>query len=248
MCAREDRYRGGVGVRLHRREAAAGGGVWKQRVKRLLFLGVPVPGFLRPLFGGGYHVGVWIVEGLAFIRKVIWVEPVLRSVCRSVGPGLRAERLPYMRGRGELQLGARVYLSGQSCFYFVGNASPPPLIEIGDDVFIGNACTLSVTRRIVIGSHCLIAPGVRIHDNDGHPINVALRLAKAPPSSEDAQPVVIGRNVWVGAGSLILKGVSIGDNTVIGASSVVTSSVPGNTIVAGNPAKVIRELTPAELA
>jgi maltose O-acetyltransferase len=78
-------------------------------------------------------------------------------------------------------------------------------------------------------------------DTDFHPLSPVNRIsAKAEDAS--CAPVFIGRNVFVGANSLILKGVTIGDNSVIGAGSVVTSSIPENVIAAGNPCRVIRAL------
>ena len=77
-----------------------------------------------------------------------------------------------------------------------------------------------------------IARGAVIRDYDGHYIeDVAYRTAK---------PVIIGDNVWIGYRAMILKGVTIGDNSVVAANSVVTKDVPSNSIVAGNPAKIIR--------
>ena len=216
----------------------------KAMLKRLLRRGLPVPRVLYPVIRAGYRAGVWIVEGLAFARKLVWVEPVLRAVCHEVGTGLRAERLPYMRGRGALALGSNVNLSGRSCFYFVAVGDSPPAIRIGDRTFIGDACTFSAARGITVGPDCLIASCVRVHDNDGHPVDAQRRLAGDRLKAADCAPVSIGRNVWIGAGAVILKGVTIGEHAVIGAGAVVTEPVPAGAIVAGNPARVVKTLEP----
>lgn len=211
--------------------------------KRLLRSGLPVPRCVRPLIRAAYRAGVFCVEALALVRKMLWVEPVLRSVCEHVGTGLRAERLPYMRGRGEIRLGDRVNLSGQSCFYFIHNVSGTPRIAIGNDTFIGNGCTLSCGRRITIGNHCLISTMVRLHDNDGHPLDPARRLRNEPIGDAEVAEVIIEDNVWIGAEAKIMKGVRVGRDAVVGAGAVVTSDVPPGTVVAGNPARVVKCLT-----
>jgi len=213
-------------------------------LRRLLYAGLPVPGWIRPIIVAGFRAGIAVLEAAVFIRKLFWVEPVLRSVCRSVGKGLRAERLPYIRGQGNIVLGDRVNLSGRSCFYFMSCQPGRPSIEIGDGTFIGNGCTLTAAKRISIGSRCLVSPDVRIQDNDGHLVDPAGRLAGARIGPDDAAEVVIGANVWVCAGATVLKGVRIGDNSVIGAGSVVVSDVPANSVAAGNPARVVSTLTP----
>ena len=213
----------------------------KALLKKLLYRGVPVPGILRPLIRASYRVGVFVVESSAFLLKLLWVEPILRSVCEHVGSGLRAERLPYVRGAGVLRFGDRVNLSGRSCFYFVGVEGRSPRISVGSDTFIGNGCTLSAADEIRIGDHVLLAAGVRVHDNDGHPLDAARRRAAERIRADEVAPVRIGDNVWIGACALILKGVSIGDDAVIGSYAVVTRDVPAGTVVAGNPARVVRE-------
>lgn len=214
----------------------------KDCVKRILRAGVPVPGIIRPPVRVMYSLGVGVVEGLALVRKLVWVEPVLRSICEEVGKGLRAERLPYIRGRGELRIGSNVNLSGRSCFYFIRGMPRVPRISIGDDTFIGNGCTFSAGQLISVGKHVLISTCVRIHDNDGHPIDPAKRRAGEPIGYGDTAPVVIEDNVWIGADSRIVKGVTIGRNSVIGIGSVVTGDIPPDSLAAGNPARVIRAL------
>ena len=213
--------------------------LWKRLAKRILHSGLPVPRVVRPAIRGCYRAGVVFVESFAFLKKLFWVEPVLRSVCEHVGEGLRAERLPYMRGKGRLRIGDRVNLSGRSSFYFLSNMPQTPEIRIGNGVFIGNGCTLASAQRIEIGDHCLLAPMVRIHDNDGHPTDAARRRDGHPIGPDEAAPVIVEENVWLGASCTILKGVRIGANAIVGTGAVVTGDVPANAIVAGNPARIV---------
>jgi acetyltransferase-like isoleucine patch superfamily enzyme len=112
-------------------------------------------------------------------------------------------------------------------------------LVIGDDVWFSPGCTLAVHRSVSIGSNCVFAEYVSIHDNN-HAAG-ALQEPLAARGFETA-PIRIGRNVWVGAKATILMGVTIGDNAIVGANSVVTRDVPAGATVAGAPA---RELDPA---
>ena len=121
-------------------------------------------------------------------------------------------------------------------------------IEIGDFSFINMNCTFLDSARITIGDHVMIATGVQVLTAT-HPTDPAERHIDFPDDPDFpmraaclARPIVIGDNVWIGAGAIILPGVTIGSGTTIGAGSVVTRSIPGNVIAAGNPCRVIRRL------
>lgn len=103
-------------------------------------------------------------------------------------------------------------------------------IEIGKNVFINRGCMIVSMSRINIEEDVTIGPGVYIYDHDHDMNNRGCFISK---------PVHIGKKAWIGAGVIILKGVNIGNNAVIGAGSVVTKDVPDNTIVCGNPARVV---------
>lgn len=114
--------------------------------------------------------------------------------------------------------------------------------DYGDRIFLGNRvyininCTLLDGGNIHIGDDCLIGPNVQILTIN-HPIPPQERLAK----SSFASDVCVGNNVWIGAGAIILPNVDIGDGVVIGAGAVVTKNVAANSVVAGNPAQVIKQ-------
>lgn len=111
-------------------------------------------------------------------------------------------------------------------------------ITIGSEVGMSGA-TICAATEITIGEGCLLGANVLIADTDFHGIEPDTRkLAMYAHSS--ARPINIGRNVFIGTGAYVLKGVTIGDNTVIGACSVVCTDIPPNSIAAGNPAKVLR--------
>lgn len=111
-------------------------------------------------------------------------------------------------------------------------------IEVGENFGANYNLTVLDVGKVKIGDNVLIAPNVSIY-TAGHPVHPDSRNT----GYEYGIPVTIGNNVWIGGNSVILPGVTIGDNVVIGAGSVVTKDIPHNVIAAGNPCKVIREIT-----
>lgn len=111
-------------------------------------------------------------------------------------------------------------------------------IEVGKNLFANYNCTILDVAKVTIGDNVLIAPNVSIY-TAGHPLHADTRKT----GYEYGAPITIGDNVWIGGNSIILPGVTIGCNSVIGAGSVVTKDVPDWTVVAGNPARVIRKIT-----
>jgi maltose O-acetyltransferase len=115
---------------------------------------------------------------------------------------------------------------------------PDATITIGDANAFSNNVAIVANEQVLVRDGCQIGDQVVIYDCDFHEISPKSRVDSPGP----ARPVVIGNNVWLGSRAMVLKGVTIGDNSVIGAMSVVTKSVPANCIAAGNPAKVIRAI------
>mgnify|MGYP000297652844 FL=1 len=119
--------------------------------------------------------------------------------------------------------------------------SSTSIIEIGDRVGMNGTSIVARSRKISIGSGTQIAPNVTILDFDGHTF-FTTEERWTNHGLENDRDVTIGRDCWIGTRSIILKGVEIGDYSVVAAGSVVTKDVPKKTIVAGSPAKVIRNL------
>lgn len=115
-------------------------------------------------------------------------------------------------------------------------------IHVGENFYANMGCTILDEAKVTFGDNVLLAPNVSIY-TAGHPVNVARRVA----GWEYAYPVTVGNNVWIGGNVVILPGVSIGDNSIIGGGSVVTKDIPANVIAVGNPCKVLRALTEEEL-
>jgi acetyltransferase-like isoleucine patch superfamily enzyme len=194
----------------------------------------------RPLIGAVYAVTqVWTILW-HFATKVLYREPVFRYRCRRVGRRLTLEGAPpLIIGNGRIEVGDDV-LVGSPCTWDVG---PDAELIIGNRVSLNYRGVISVRDSVRIGDDTLIAGEVAIFDNTNHPVSPARRLARETPSRAEIDRVVIGQNVWIGLRCTIMRGVVIGDNSIVAAGAVVTKSVPPNTVVAGNPAVVIKSLT-----
>lgn len=119
-------------------------------------------------------------------------------------------------------------------------------ITIGDNSML-NGVSITAYKSVVIGKNCQIASCTLISDTDFHPIDPDTRVResmgyKIDHSVVNKKEVFIGDNVWIGWGSIILKGVTIGNNSIIAAGSVVIDDIPANVIAAGNPAKVKKNI------
>ncbi len=143
-----------------------------------------------------------------------------------------------LKKRGEM-LKAMFAEIGDDCYI------EPPLhanwgghhVHFGNSVYANFNLTLVDDTHIYVGDYTMIGPNVTIA-TAGHPILPELR----EKAYQFNMPVHIGRNCWIGAGAIILPGVTIGDNTVIGAGSVVTKDIPANVVAVGNPCKVLRPI------
>lgn len=195
---------------------------------------------MRPVVRGVYRAGMLASECLRWCYAWAIVTPVVRSIA-DVGRRLRIERIPYIRGPGRLVMGDGVYISGKFGVSFSRHGEGAE-IRIGNHVFIGHETCFSAAREIIIGDHCLISAGVRIQDNDGHPLDAERRKAGEPVDARDIEPIIIEDGVWIGQRAIVLKGVRIGRDSVVGAGAVVTRDVPPSSVVAGVPARVVRTL------
>lgn len=161
-----------------------------------------------------------------------------------------------LRYRGRLSLGADVAIAakltiGRGTRVHLGDhvvVRKPTIVNGGGVVHVGAHTRLvgpwlGAHERIEIGEWCLVSD-CRITDTDFH--NVAPALRHQPNEPRVISPVRLGRNVWVGAQAMVLKGSTIGDDSVVGAGAVVRGSVPDGVVVIGNPAVVVKTFTDAE--
>lgn len=123
-------------------------------------------------------------------------------------------------------------------------------IHIADEVYIGDDVLISASAGVDIGAGTLLAHGVQIFDNNSHPMDWRARRdhfrgiqgGKATAEDIPAAPVRIGENAWIAMNSLVFRGVTIGDRSIVAGGSVVVDDIPPDTIAAGNPACPIRRL------
>ena len=180
-----------------------------------------------------------------------WAHPIPPNV--QFGEGFYCETAQIFRFLRNPNAGAIVLGNHVSCYagcsFSVGRNGH---CTVGDFTLL-NGALIMAEDRIEIGSHCLVSWNVGIADSDFHPLEPAQRRIDAqaiapffkdrPPRPKlKTAPVIICDNVWIGMNATILKGVTIGENSVVAAGSVVTKNVPPNTVVAGNPAVPVKQL------
>ena len=150
-------------------------------------------------------------------------------------------------GKEKIKIGKNTHIRGELTIYPYGDG-----IRIGDFCYVGTNTVIRAGKSIIIEDNVLIAHNVTIMDTDSHEIGAmeraasyALMLKEGHPKSPGlvkTSPVIIKKNAWISYNVSILKGVTVGEGAIVGAGSVVTKDVPAWTIVAGNPARVVRKL------
>lgn len=156
-----------------------------------------------------------------------------------IGPKARVWGRPVVNNWGEMRFGPRLRLvSTVATTELV--ASDGGRLEVGEGVFVNYGCSISASELVRIGDHCSIGTHVIIMDNDFHQVDPEQREER--PASA---PIILEEKVWLGARVIVLKGVTIGRDSVIGAGSVVTRDIPPRCVAAGVPARVIRKLREA---
>jgi len=157
------------------------------------------------------------------------------------GKDIRGNRV-FLKNKGKITIGNRVnlnsYPGGETYRTGLQTHCEESVISINNDCIL-NGIMIHCRTSVSIGRFCLFGPGSKIVDNDSHRISTDIKERRKAPNGA---PVVIEDNVWVGMNSSILKGVTIGKNSIVAAHSVVTKAVPENVLVAGIPAKVIKKL------
>ncbi|MBQ3098139.1 MAG: acyltransferase [Kiritimatiellae bacterium] len=189
---------------------------------------------------------------LSLIEKLLVPRNMLWAWCHGIKPSAtwRFRGLPWLRvaGKGSsITIGKRFTANSLIRFNSFGiiqrvvirTVAPGAKITIGDNVGV-SGCTISASKSITIGNRVLVGSGTAIVDQDAHQIDPDDR--RNGTGEIKKAPIIIEDDVFIGARVIILKGVTIGKGSTIGAGSVVTKSIPPYSIVAGNPARVIRSI------
>lgn len=195
-----------------------------------------------------------IMTAVHWIRKFWWRVAVplrLRLAGVIVGKEVKFYGMPsiYLAANSRIVIMDRAIICSVSGFTALGVNHPVILrtLNPGSEIIIGpdsgiSGGVLCAAKSISIGAECLIGANATIIDTDFHPIASFKRRFVNDPQAIATEPVLISDNVFVGAGAVVLKGVTIGRNSVVGASSIVTRSIPANSVAAGSPAKIISRL------
>jgi acetyltransferase-like isoleucine patch superfamily enzyme len=170
-----------------------------------------------------------------------YADYFLRPECESLGPYHTIMKPWYVNiGGNNIRIGRSFTAIGEPMHQVEigvwGREEGQGKLTIGDCVLMSPGSRISASDEIVIGDGVMMANSAYVTDSDWHTIYDRTNR------SERVTPVHIGRNVWLGDHSTVLKGVTIGENSVVAARAVVTRDVPANVVVAGNPAKVVKEL------
>lgn len=152
--------------------------------------------------------------------------------CTRVGRYTRLLGRPRVYNSGSLIIGERVRIHSTNAPVELV-AGRGGRLDIGDSVFLNYGVSVSAFELVRIGDHCLLGTYVIIMDNNWHDI---IDRSKTPPS----RPVIIEDNVWLGNRVIVLPGVTIGHDAVVGAGAVVTKDVPPRSVAVGNPARVVK--------
>lgn len=212
----------------------------REAYRRLEWVSVPVPRPVAKAALGGYLVGR---KAYYYGRRLLVAQPLFEAYCAKVGRRLRTgSELHWIEGPGDIIVGDDVWFDGRSTILFASTFSARPTLEVGNNTMIGHDTTFTIARRITIGNNCQISGSSRFFDSSGHATDPVERANHQPPLPHQVRPITIGDDVWVAKQCIVFPGVMIGKGAIVSAGSVLRDSVPPYTVVAGNPARVVREL------
>ena len=221
--------------RVRRREGPLADALYRA-YKRMQHLNMPqvpmVYAFLAKERVARRHVGGWI-------KRKLYDEPLFRRQCQACGRGLCLfDGIPSIWGGLSIAIGENVVMHGTSTLVGAKVFVNPRLV-IGDRSHCGSHFSVAVGADVTIGSDVLIGNRVSLFAYDSHPRDPMQRAAGLPADPSSSRPIVIEDGAWICMGAIILKGVTIGKNAIVAAGAVVVENVPANSVVGGNPARVL---------
>ena len=196
----------------------------------------PAPRFLRLPLRFVYEFHYMLISMGRWLLTVCYRLPLFQARCERVGKNLSIDGLPFVSGHVKIEIGDNVWIGGKVAI-LSGRMLDEPRLVIRDNAALGWNVMITVNREVIIEEHVLVSYDCRITDSDAHPQEADLRAAGQPARPEHIRPVRICRNAWIGNGSHIMKGVTIGEGAIIGANSVVMTDVPPYCLAVGNPAR-----------
>lgn len=193
--------------------------------------------------------------GMTYFRRLAsttLARNLLRARGVRLGSNIIFDGLPIVTGTqdGEISIGDNCQIVSSSKGTWLGVRGPTIFRVLNNGAAIHIGCDVGISGTVIcaalgvkIGDRCLIGADVMIFDTDFHPLPPEGRRYAVPDWPNISRPVIIGNDVFIGARSIVMKGVSIGDGAVIGAGSVVTRSIPSDSIWGGAPARPIRSIS-----
>jgi len=196
------------------------------------------PGFLRPPLRLLYELHFGAIVAWHTLWNIFYYYPLFQGRCASLGRNVSIDRMPFVTGPVQIHIGNDVSLGG-NIRIASGRILEAPRLIIHDHAHINWNAVITVNREVIIEEYARISWNCIISDSDGHPREADLRAQDGPVNPRDIRPVRICKYAWIGNGSYIMKGVTIGEGAVIGANSLVISDVPSYSLALGNPAEVV---------
>ena len=182
------------------------------------------------------------------------LQRILRRATCQLAPGARLSRTARIRNiagdNQRIRIGSESIIQGELAVFAHGGD-----IQIGEWCFVGEQARIWSAGSITIGNRVLIAHAVNVFDNLTHPIRAADRYAQFRQIAKSGhprdislgeRPVRIEDDAWIGAGAFVLRGVTVGNGAIVAAGAVVTKDIPAYCMAAGNPARIVRELSAEE--
>ena len=211
--------------------------------KKVVHRALVPPAALRPLYAALFE-GHWTARELAeWAERSLIATPLFLAKCAKHDERIAIDRIPYMTAPCHIELGDDVRFSGQVNIKPVSTRSPK--LMIGNGVFIGHNTTFDVASSITLGNFVSIGSQSYIADTEGHShYDPKKPIWEVPAGDDDIAPVILEDGVQVGKHCTILKGVRVGARSVLGAGSVLRTSVPPDSIVMGNPGRVVKRIVP----
>ncbi|MCK6264942.1 acyltransferase [Vibrio sp. ZSDE26] len=208
-------------------------------LKKIRMFELPTPKFFNKAIYGLYKLtsSVW-----HSIIRVLFHTPAFKGRLNHYERGLYLYGgIPFVSGPLEINIGKNCRISGQTTFSGRTLSEQPKLI-VGNNVDISWQTTIAVGRNVIIEDNVRIAGGAFIFGYSGHPLDARRRALGEPDDESQVGDVILKKDVWLGTNVTVRQGVTIGEGTVVAAGSVVVGDLPPYSIVAGNPAKVIRPI------
>jgi len=215
----------------------------KPIAKRVIYTSIQPVGPTKHLLNGLASAAFYGREALEWAERSLLATPMFLATCESYGTNIAIDRMPYINGEPIIRLGSNIRVSG--LINIGASTRGTPTLEIADGVFIGHGTSFAIADKISLGKFSSVGGGCYIADTEGHNhYNPQAPIWEVPAGDGEISPVIIEDGVQISRNVMILKGVRIGARSVIGAGSVVRSDIPPDSIVMGNPARVVKKMTP----